>query len=544
LVLALLPISASASPWSRPVQLSSDVGSRPDVAVSPRGDAIVAWNGAGVKSVWLADRPAGALFGTPRRVADGSAPHVAVNQNGLAVLAWSAGASGVRAAIGPVGALGGTETVSGPEHPAGTGWSPLDVAINARGDVLVAWAEPVPPQREGYPAEEARLVAAWRPAGGAFGEPQVLGTYGLALSLQVALDDSGRGVITWDSSERAWQPPPDTPPTRVWVAEGTLGSGFATPSAISGTGPHDSVNGGLGAAANPRGDVVVAWGVVRQSGSPDTDLPLGLHAATRPAGGTFGAEQLIAPISSAGWPPFTDPSVSVGPSGAAALSAATPCGVRTMVRSAGGVWGPLHEIWEDCSLPQGDPTVDLDSAGRAVVAAGGRRGDNRDAPLLSARVSNGHVEKPLTVSPPRSQNFNPLIALDGIANGVLAWEGDGGGDPDKHGLGLTRPIQLSVYDGSRPSIGGFGVDATAAAFKFRLSEPARVTVTVARLKHGHARGLGSVRGRALRGRQLLPWSGKLLRELRKAGRYRATISGRDSANKQARARQLTFAPGG
>ena len=52
--------------------------------MNPRGDAVVAWNGAGIKGVWFSDRPAGALFSTPRRIANGSAPHVAVNGNGTA----------------------------------------------------------------------------------------------------------------------------------------------------------------------------------------------------------------------------------------------------------------------------------------------------------------------------------------------------------------------------------------------------------------------------------------------------------------------------
>jgi hypothetical protein len=542
-VLALSPISAYASPWSQPVQLSSEAGSRPDVAVNPRGDAVVAWNGAGIKGIWFSDRPAGALFSLPRRVADGSAPHVAVNKDGVEALAWSEGASGVRASIGAVGGgLGSAETVSGPEHPAGTGWSPLDVAINDRGDVLVTWGEPVPSSREGYPPEEQLILAAWRPAGGAFGAPQVLGKYGLAGSIQATLDDAGRGVIAWDSADQAWQPPPDSPPVRVYVAEGPLGGGFATPFAISGPGPNDSADGGFGLAANPRGDVLVAWAVAGLSGGPDTVLPRGLHVASRPAGGAFGRDQLIATNAPVQYLPLTRPAVSIGPLGGAAVSAYTPCDVTAITRAPGRAWGPLHETWHDCDSSLAGPTVDLDSAGRAVVAAGGGRGDGRTAPLRSARVSNGHAEAPLTVSPPRSQNFDPLIALDGVGNGVLVWEGDGGRDPDKHGLGFTRPIQLSVYDGSPPWVSGFGVDGSAAAFKYRLSEPARVTVSVARERHGTVRHLATLRARALRGRHLLHWSGDLLRELRNGGRYRATISARDSADKRARARQLTFGP--
>jgi hypothetical protein len=238
--------------------------------VNARGDAVAAWSGGGAKGVWIANRPAGALFGSPRQVSDGSGPHVAINDAGLAAVAWSAGANGVRAAVGS-----GTEDVSGSDHPASTGWAPLDVAVNRRGDVLVAWFQP-----------DGQLVAAWRPAGGAFGDPQVLGTYGLATVI-VTLDDAGRGVVAWASYDPPWRPAPDTPPTRVWVAQGGVGGAFGSPTALSGSGPSDNVDGGFHAAGNARGDVVVTWAVRPTGSSSSPGLRFGIYAASRSAGGAF-----------------------------------------------------------------------------------------------------------------------------------------------------------------------------------------------------------------------------------------------------------------
>ena len=539
-VFALAPATAAASPWSVPTRLSSEVGSEPDVAVNSRGDAVGSWTGAGYDGVWIAPRPAGALVAPARRIAGGSGSQVAINDGGIAAVAWSAGAAGVRAAVGPVaGDLGPIEIAGGSDHPAGRGWWPLDVAINGRGDVVVAWAEPVPSARDGYPSEERRLVAAWKPAAGAFGEPQVLGTYGLAREVHLTLDDGGQAVLVWQVASERWRPAPDTPPVRVWVAEGQHGAGFGTPRVLSGTGPRDNAETGLDMAGNARGDVAVAWGAGTIGSAGSTALPLGTYATLKRAGGSFEPARLV--VSSSG-PPLVNPAVAIDPRGAAAVSAQNPCEVAVIMRRAGADWGVPREAWHDCETPPGDAALGIDAAGRALVATGGPRGDGGDGPLRAARLSRLRVESPVVLSTPRSRNFAPALDFDAVGNGLLAWEGEDAPNPDRNGFDATRPIQFAVYDGSRPAVSKFGLASVAPAFRFRLSEPARVTVRVMRLKPGRGRKVGTLHGRGLRGKNVMRSRGRLEGTLRRRGRYSATITARDSANKQAKPRRFTFGP--
>jgi hypothetical protein len=367
----------------------------------------------------------------------------------------------------------------------------------------------------------------------------VLGKYGLAREVHLALDDGGHAVLVWQAGAERWRPAPDTPPVRVWAAEGQLGAGFDAPRVLSGSGPRDNAGTGLDLEGNARGDVVVAWGVgVVGSGAP-SDLPSGTYATLKRGGGSFEPPRLV--VGSAGHP-RVNPAVAIDPRGAAAVSAQSPCEVAVVMRGPAGGWGAPRAAWQDCETSPGDAALGIDAGGRALVATGGPRGDGGDGPLRATRMTPHRAERPLVLSEPRSRNFAPDLDLDAVGNGLLAWEGDDGPNPDRNGFDATRPIQFAVYDGSRPAVSKFGLAPVATAFRFRLSEPARVTVRVVRLGARGGKKLGTLHARGLRGKNMVRWRGKLEGALRRNGRYRATITARDSANKQAKPRQFGFGP--
>jgi hypothetical protein len=499
LLFAVMGGTASASPWSEHSHLSSAGGSRPLVAVDGRGDAIAAWTGAGRNGVWVSRRLAGDVFSPPLHVGDGSGPQVAINENGLSAVAWSAGPGGVRALVDT------TEVVSGPEHPSTGGWAPLDVAIDRAGDVVVAWFSPR--------GDNWDLLASWRPAGGTFGSPELVGTYAYPTGIALTADRDGHAVLAWQASDN-------------WVSYGDVAHGFGTPVAMPGDTPA-----GIGLAGNDRGDAVLAWTIVSGSGAV-SQFPAGTYVAAKPPGGSFGPARLVIPEQDTQFHRMNTPAVAVAPDGAAAVSAGSTCGVPVVTRPFGGDWGAPRAAWADCALPHDMPAIAIDSTGRAVVAAGAARGEGEVRPLLAARDQ----EDPVVVSAEGSQNFAPSLGFDAVGNGLMVWEGDDGPGGDRYGLETSRPIQLVLYDGSRPAISGLRFIGRSHAFRFRLSEAARVTVRIERRRGG--RKVGTLRARGLAG----PNAVRLGHALRAPGRYRATIDARDSAGKRARQRRLSFRP--
>jgi hypothetical protein len=228
------------------------------------------------------------------------------------------------------------------------------VAVNARGDAVVAWHD--------GPFSEPRVLARLRPAGGELGPPVELARSSGGAS-RVAIDPSGEALVTWRERDS----------TRLLGAFGRPGSGFATPAPIAdGVGSYDI-------ALAPGGEAVAVWGTGTGAGGD-------VRAAVRPPGGAFGPPRRIG--DGGGATPFA---VLVDVDGTGAAIAA---------------WRDARAIWLAERPPGGEfgaPVALPDSAGAALVtlATAGRRTlvvMHRRRRLLAAVGAGAALGEPATVA--------------------------------------------------------------------------------------------------------------------------------------------------
>jgi hypothetical protein len=226
--------AAFGAPWRESPPLALDAGAVPGVlarrgalAVDAGGDAAAVWqvpvSGAGgdlprctcpslccafpLGAVRAARRSGDGPWGSPETLTPtGSDGDVSVSPNGLAAVVWRERGSGdvvptpVKLALGAPGVSGW----SAPETLADPGRAPA-VAVNARGDALVAWGNPLDPANEA--SRQLTVRAAIRLASGTWG---VTGTFPTGSTagggedsetllplLHPALDRAGRGYLTW-----------------------------------------------------------------------------------------------------------------------------------------------------------------------------------------------------------------------------------------------------------------------------------------------------------------------------------------------------------
>lgn len=179
--------------WTAPVALSAPLGARSgyDVAVGPRGLASVVWDRK-IGGVWQVEEShlSGAGWTAPAVVDAGRAPHATVDGRGTTTLAWNR--AGVRTSRRTEAGSWTAPTRVGP----GPG-SPLQVASNADGDVVVAW----------HANDQVR--AAVRPHGGGWSAAGMVRGYPARVSVtgvQTAMDPDGRALALW-STTGLWNAP-------------------------------------------------------------------------------------------------------------------------------------------------------------------------------------------------------------------------------------------------------------------------------------------------------------------------------------------------
>jgi PKD repeat protein len=167
-----------------------------------------------------------------------------------------------------------TNLVEGPEREHAT----ASVAMDGKGDTLVAWNEPV----GGYEAIEV----AWRPAGGTFEKPIAVSPIGVrAFSPAVAMNSRGDATVAW-----LWLPLGGFPGEGIIdVATRSAGGAFTAPVQIAGS---DS-NAGLDIAMDQGGDTTIAW-------THYNDAYHLVQGSTRPAGGAFSKAVTLSGASDGG----------------------------------------------------------------------------------------------------------------------------------------------------------------------------------------------------------------------------------------------------
>ena len=198
-------VRPAAGEWSVAKTIASGVShALPRVTVDREGDATVVFariardpaTGTTISTIEAAARPAGGSFGAPDPISDpASGPllgfDMAANPDGDAVVSWAEGTDIKAATRTGDGAFGSGATLPG--GPAATALATMGgppAAIDERGNAIVLW-----PKADGT---RTQLVASRKPAGGAFPatpDPITAGT-GIAFP-DVRFDADGDAVAVW-----------------------------------------------------------------------------------------------------------------------------------------------------------------------------------------------------------------------------------------------------------------------------------------------------------------------------------------------------------
>lgn len=184
-----VPVTAAVTPTT-----ISGPGTGPASWAFPAGDT-VAWRAAS-GATWAASATAGVW-----------SPPSAVSPRSLAGLASGGGSTLVATAdvtgnfafeVREAGAAGAWTVIPGLEGR--TAREGLALALNARGEALVAWVERI------GSGDLSRVFVAWRRPGQAWSAPKRLGgrySFGEGDGgVRAALDDSGRGTVVWSPRGR------------------------------------------------------------------------------------------------------------------------------------------------------------------------------------------------------------------------------------------------------------------------------------------------------------------------------------------------------
>lgn len=190
--------------------------------------------------------------------------------------------------------------------------TPVKLAQNARGDIVLAWAE----QGCNGPSGVSRVFALSRPAGRHFGAKRMLAStreLSYISQLGVAIDARGGATIAWNSANAGQSR------SRVLVATRQQGGRFGAPVSLDEHGLHTAVSG------NANGETVLVW---QQVSPPGNDAHTGyIVAATRMPGALrFGPAHAIsdqlhqAHNQYTAFPVAATPTISVAPDGTALAS--------------------------------------------------------------------------------------------------------------------------------------------------------------------------------------------------------------------------------
>jgi RTX calcium-binding nonapeptide repeat (4 copies) len=193
-----VPVIRSASrtmtgPWSETKTISNSAGpsSAPSVALDDHGGAVAAWQwGDGAnRLIQAAVRSADGNWSPPEQLSgpgrDATPPVLAMDGSGNALVGWIRGngiVSAAQIAIRPAGgAFGPPRNLSRRGRNAGS----IELAMNRRGDAMVAWLQGL------------SLFTSFRPAGEeSWRRTSVTGNW-YALRAKIALDETGNATAVW-----------------------------------------------------------------------------------------------------------------------------------------------------------------------------------------------------------------------------------------------------------------------------------------------------------------------------------------------------------
>ena len=411
---------ASGDEWSAPTYVTNPLVGEdglPSLAVGPDGSAITAWEHHGTleSTVRFAQRPAGGGFSAPADlVTPGAAfngygvnlPQVAVNASGEAVAAWlfTDGSNyRVYAAVRPAGST--TFGTPAPLSAAGQNAASPDVAIGPTGNAVVVWSR--------YDGSRWHAQAASRAGGGAFDAAVPLSATGVgtgtifASAPRVAIDAQGAATAVFEAGQTVGQP--------IQWSSKALNGAFGAPANLSPAGEAAFLP---QIAVSPAGAAVAVWQL-------STDYSI--QAATRPAGGGFGAAKTISATGNS----YT-PQVAISGAGEAVITyennATADSTIHLVTHPDGGAFTtpvPLSDSGQDA----GESHIAVNAAGAAAITWS--RFDGTKSVVQSvtrpAGGTFGAVQNISNVSGPNSGAADKSdVALDAAGNATAVWRASNG----------------------------------------------------------------------------------------------------------------------
>ena len=409
---------ASGGAWQAPVQLS-EAGrnaSAPVVRIDPAGEAIVAWElfDGSHQIVQASVRPeAGGAWTSPVTLSDPGddsySPQIGLDPSGEAIAVWELynGSNAIAQASVRPQAGGAWQTpvdLSETNHEA---YAP-QIAVNAKGEAIAVWAFDN--------GSHAIAQASVRPqAGGAWQTPvDISETASYASEPQVALNDEGEAVATWDlwSTEEL-----------VQVSVRSAGGSWQTPVTL-GRGQFNMGSPAARPAIDADGDAVVVWSLIEHGGREAVTAAVRSSAAA----GWQAPVQLSSASDNA-----EEPQVAIDPQGqAVAIWRAyngfyTAAQVSTLAAPE-ATWSAVQELSEAAGFTY-EPAVAIDPDGDAVVVWGHSSGSEsriQASTYVAAGPTLGKLSIPATGTVGQSLSFSvePLDAWASLSQTEWSF-GDG-----------------------------------------------------------------------------------------------------------------------
>lgn len=509
--LLALPAAAGADDaWRPPLTLANKAGLQ-DLALTPTGEALVLIRRGQQEfgSLEVRSRPAGGTFGSATTIASNAAGADAeMSATGEALVVYRASDGSKLVIRAPGGKFGR------PEQAPATG----KLAMDAAGNAVLVWLEVLDNEQV-----RMRVWAAYRLAGASFGAPEVVAETRAAYAPDVAFAGSSKAIVVWSESG-------GNGVRRVVAARGGP-AGFRQPETISNLGRDvDRGFGNPNIATNARGDAAVVWSGSDESAAFADEV----DAAIKPAGAGFRPAETISARDNVAIRPDVAVDrrgnvISAWNSGSSAISAA--------YRPRGGSFE--HE--QIVSGGSDEQRVGFDVRGNAIVlwrVIGGSV-NGLDSVIRATKGGFGPVE---SVTSDRMAPNAPLLAFDAVGNGLAVWQ---------RGWGNDAEVETALYDRARPILrffalrelpgrAGSSARRRRPAFRFKLTEPARVTITVDRCRSSKCRRYARVRLLGRKGFNRRRLKRSLVRRLARKGRYRVRATVRDSAGRSGRSRRVRF----
>jgi hypothetical protein len=533
---AAAPTAQSGTPFAPARQLvAAKIAGHPRVVVAPDGTVSIAWAAVSrsgesdAAGVFVAQRAPGATeFGVPQHVTGAStAPEIqlAVGERGDRAITWvdrgrQADGSPLppRIAVAPPGrAFGAPEEVPVPPRvppqvergqPTNRAFAVPFVAVAGEGTVVLAYRE------ADDDADLRRADLAVRHSDGSWTEAQVLGDTNMEPA--VAADAGGGLHAIWANR---WIERPEEG-TFVYARDAGPDGRFGPAQRISTPGRAASDgNASPTLDANARGDLLAVWNSARV---PTTGAPDWIELAERPAGGAWTAPRTVGE--------GIRPGAALNEAGDAAVAWTTwkqvpgrpNFGIGASFRPRGGAWGPEAGGWKPTASVIPVP-IALSETGTAVMALAR---DERPGIEALERVRGDELGDPVLILTDGHGGYSsPEIAFDRYGNGLLVFV--------RYPRPEEQTIELVAYSAKPPVVTSFR--AAARQFRFRVNEPARVTMVA---KHGHRRVRQSAIARP--GMNRIGYSSKARRFLGHSGRYRLTLRARDAGPGKGRPRTITI----